>query len=126
GDIFVQKAPAATLRTVAEALLSILTKPEHPIEIIGTRHGEKLFETLLSREEMAAAEDVGQYFRIPPDLRDLNYSKFVEEGEPRIAQFHDYNSNNTERMDVSQLASTLLKLGFMQKALAGEWPMDEE
>jgi UDP-N-acetylglucosamine 4,6-dehydratase len=126
GDIFVQKAPAATLRTVAEALLSVLGRPKHPIDIIGTRHGEKLFETLLSREEMAAAEDLGQYFRIPPDLRDLNYSKFVEEGEPRIAQFQDYNSNNTERWDVGQMKAALLKLGFIKKVLAGEVPNGEE
>jgi UDP-N-acetylglucosamine 4,6-dehydratase/5-epimerase len=126
GDIFVQKAPAATLRTVAEALLSVLGKPKHPIDIIGTRHGEKLFETLLSREEMAAAEDLGQYFRIPPDLRDLNYRKFVEEGEPRIAQFQDYNSNNTERWDVEQMKAALLKLGFIKKVLAGEVTNGEE
>jgi UDP-N-acetylglucosamine 4,6-dehydratase len=126
GDIFVQKAPAATLRTVAEALLSVFDKPKHPIDIIGTRHGEKLFETLLSREEMAAAEDLGQYFRIPPDLRDLNYSKFVEEGEPRIAQFQDYNSNNTERWDVDQMKAALLKLGFIKKVLAGEVANGEE
>src|ERR1700732_231647 len=81
GDIFVQKAPGATLGTVAEALRVVLGKPDHQIEIIGTRHGEKQFEALLSREEMAAAEDLGRYFRIPPDLRDLNYGKFVEQGE---------------------------------------------
>src|SRR5262245_32149371 len=126
GDIFVQKAPAATLRTVAEALLSVFGKPNHPIDIIGTRHGEKLFETLLSREEMAAAEDLGQYFRIPPDLRDLNYRKFVEEGEPRIAQFQDYNSNNTERWDVERMKAALLKLGFIKKVLAGEVANGEE
>jgi UDP-N-acetylglucosamine 4,6-dehydratase/5-epimerase len=126
GDIFVQKAPAATLRTLADALLSVFDTPSHRIDIIGTRHGEKLFETLLSREEMAAAEDLGQYFRIPPDLRDLNYSKFVEEGEPRISLFHDYNSNNTERMHLIQLKEVLLKLNFIQKALSGEAPIGEE
>jgi UDP-glucose 4-epimerase len=126
GDIFVQKAPAATIRTVAVALLSVLGKPEHQINIIGTRHGEKLFETLLSREEMAAAEDLGRYFRIPPDLRDLNYGKFVEEGEPRITQFQDYNSNNTERWEPDQMKAALLKLGFIQKVLAGEAPGGEE
>jgi UDP-glucose 4-epimerase len=126
GDIFVQKAPAATLRTVADALLLVLSKPDHRIEIIGTRHGEKLFETLLSREEMAAAEDLGRYFRIPPDLRDLNYGKFVEEGEPRISQFQDYNSHNTERMDVDQMKFALLKLGYIQKILAGEAPIAED
>jgi UDP-glucose 4-epimerase len=126
GDIFVQKAPAATMETVASALLSILGKPEHPIDIIGTRHGEKLFETLLSREEMAAAEDLDQYFRISPDLRNLNYGKFVEEGEPRIGQFQDYNSNNTERWDVDQMKAALLKLRFIQKVLAGEAASGEE
>jgi UDP-glucose 4-epimerase len=126
GDIFIQKAPAATLRTVAEALLSVLVKPDHPIEVIGTRHGEKLFETLLSREEMAAADDLGDYFRIPPDLRDLNYGKFVEVGEPRISQFHDYNSNNTERLDVEQMKAALLKLSYIQKVLSGEAPNGEE
>jgi UDP-N-acetylglucosamine 4,6-dehydratase len=126
GDIFVQKAPAATLRTVADALLLVLGKPEHRIEIIGTRHGEKQFETLLSREEMAAAEDLGRYFRIPPDLRDLNYGKFVEQGEPRISQFEDYNSTNTERLDVKQMRAILLKLGFIRRLLAGEAPNGEE
>jgi UDP-N-acetylglucosamine 4,6-dehydratase/5-epimerase len=126
GDIFVRKAPAATLRTIADALLLVLGKPDHRIEIIGTRHGEKVFETLLSREEMAAAEDFGRYFRIPPDLRDLNYGKFVEEGEPRISQFQDYNSNNTERLDVEQMKAALLKLSFMQKVLAGEAPTGED
>jgi UDP-glucose 4-epimerase len=126
GDIFIQKAPAATLQTVAEALLQVLGKSKHRIEIIGTRHGEKRFETLLSREEMAAAEDLGRYFRIPPDLRDLNYGKFVEQGEPRISQFEDYNSNNTERLDVGQMKSALLKLGFVQKLLAGETPNGED
>jgi UDP-N-acetylglucosamine 4,6-dehydratase/5-epimerase len=126
GDIFVQRAPAATLQTLAEALLSVLGKPDHPINIIGTRHGEKLFETLLSREEMAAADDLGDYFRIPPDLRDLNYGKFVEEGEPRIAQFQDYNSNNTERWNTSQMKAALVKLGFIQKVLVGQAPSGEE
>jgi UDP-glucose 4-epimerase len=126
GDIFVQKAPAATLRTIADALLLVLAKPGHRIEIIGTRHGEKQFETLLSREEMAAAEDLGRYFRIPPDLRDLNYGKFVEQGEPRISQFEDYNSTNTERLDVEGMRSILLKLGFIRRLLAGEAPNGEE
>jgi UDP-glucose 4-epimerase len=126
GDIFIQKAPAATLQTLADALLSVFDKPRHPIEVIGTRHGEKLFETLLSREEMAAAEDLGDFYRIPPDLRDLNYRKFVEEGELRIAQFKDYNSENTDRLNVEQMKAALNKLGFIQKALAGEPPVGEE
>lgn len=83
GDMFVQKAPAATVETLARALTNLLNKPDHPINVIGTRHGEKLYEALLSREEMACAEDMGDYFRVPPDLRDLNYSKFVEQGEEK-------------------------------------------
>jgi UDP-N-acetylglucosamine 4,6-dehydratase/5-epimerase len=126
GDIFIQKAPAATLRTVAEALLQVLGKPDYRIEVIGTRHGEKKFETLLSREERAAAEDMGRYFRVPPDLRDLNYGKFVDEGEPRISQFDDYNSNNTDRLDVEQMGAALVKLRFIQRLLAGETPNGEE
>jgi len=126
GDIFIQKATAATLQTLADALPSVFDKPRHPIEVIGTRHGEKLFETLLSREEMAAAEDLGDFYRIPPDLRDLNYRKFVEEGELRIAQFQDYNSENTDRLNVEQMKAALNKLGFIQKALAGEPPVGEE
>jgi len=126
GDILIQKAPAATLQTLTDALLSVFDKPGHPIEIIGTRHGEKLFETLLSREEMAAAQDLGDFYRIPPDLRDLNYRKFVEEGEPRIAQFHDYNSENTHRLNVEQMKAILNELGFIRKALAGEGLVGEE
>jgi UDP-glucose 4-epimerase len=126
GDIFVQKAPAATLRTIADALLLVLGKPNHRIEIMGTRHGEKQFETLLSREEMASAEDLGRYFRIPPDLRDLNYGKFVELGEPRISQFEDYNSINTDRLDVERMREILLRLGFIRRLLAGETPDEDE
>jgi UDP-glucose 4-epimerase len=101
GDIFVQKAPAATVRVLAQAILGLMNKPGHPIQEIGTRHGEKLYETLLSREEMACAEDLGGYFRVPPDGRDLNYAKFVEQGEPRMTQSshgEDYNSHNTTRL----------------------------
>ena len=114
------------MRTVADALLQVLGKTGHRIEVIGTRHGEKQFETLLSREERAASEDLGRYFRIPPDLRDLNYGKFVEQGEPRISQFEDYNSNNTERLDVEQMKAALLRLRFIRRLLAGETPNGEE
>ena len=100
GDLFVQKAPAATVETLALALTDLLGVPDHPIQVIGTRHGEKLYEALLSREEMACAQDMGDYYRIPPDLRDLNYSKFVEQGEEKISHTEDYNSHNTERLDV--------------------------
>ncbi|RJT27292.1 polysaccharide biosynthesis protein [Buttiauxella izardii] len=114
GDIFVQKAPAATIEALAIALRELLEVPEHPINIIGTRHGEKLYEALLSREEMIAAEDMGDYFRIPPDLRDLNYGKYVEEGDQRIAEVVDYNSHNTERLDVEGMKKLLLKLTFIR------------
>lgn len=110
GDIFVQKAPAATIEILAKALLGLINKPDHGINIIGTRHGEKLYETLLSREEMSSAEDMGDYYRIPPDLRDLNYSKFVEEGEPSISTSQDYSSHNTNQLDIEGLKELLLKL----------------
>lgn len=119
GDIFVQKAPAATIDTLAQALLRLIGAPDHPIAVIGTRHGEKLFETLLSREEMAYAEDRGGYYRIPPDLRDLNYGKFVEQGERSISASDDYNSHNTNRLNVEGMKQLLLKLDFMQDMLAG-------
>jgi UDP-glucose 4-epimerase len=126
GDIFVQKAPAATVETLAKSLVSLMGKPEHPINIIGTRHGEKLFEALLSREEMACAEDLGGYFRVPPDLRDLNYAKFVEVGEEKISRTEDYNSHNTERLDVEGMQRLLLKLEFMQAIVRGEYVSPEE
>ena len=115
GDIIVQKAPAATIKTLAKALTELLGKSNHKINIIGTRHGEKLYETLLSREEMVAAEDLGDYFRVPPDLRDLNYGKFVESGEMRISQAMDYNSHNTSRIKVKGMKDLLLKLTLIKK-----------
>jgi len=108
GDLFVQKAPAATVDVLARALRELVGKPDHPIQVIGTRHGEKLYEVLLSREEMASAEDRGDYFRVPPDLRDLNYAKYVEEGETKISRSEDYNSHNTERLDVESMKRLLL------------------
>lgn len=114
GDIFVQKAPAATIETLAIALKELLHLPEHPVNIIGTRHGEKLYEALLSREEMIAAEDMGNYYRVPPDLRDLNYGKYMEQGDQRISQVEDYNSHNTERLDVEGMKKLLLKLAFIR------------
>nr|WP_325166743.1 polysaccharide biosynthesis protein [Devosia oryziradicis] len=119
GDIFVQKAPAATISTLAASMLQLLGLPDHPIEVIGTRHGEKLFETLLSREEMASALDLGGYYRIPPDLRDLNYAKYVELGEARINQVTEYNSHNTHRLDVAQMTDLLRRLDYMQESMAG-------
>jgi UDP-N-acetylglucosamine 4,6-dehydratase len=129
GDIFVQKAPAATVRVLAQAILGLMNKPGHQIQEIGTRHGEKLYETLLSREEMACAEDLGGYFRVPPDGRDLNYAKFVEQGEPRMTQSshgEDYNSHNTTRLDVAQMKELLLKLDFMRRIARGEHAIAEE
>lgn len=120
GDMFVQKAPAATIETLAKAMLELFGQPNHPVKVIGTRHGEKRYETLLSREEMACAQDVGDYYRVPPDLRDLNYGKFVEEGETLITESEDYNSSNTERLDVAGLKQLLLKLDYIQDLLAGK------
>ena len=114
GDMFVQKAPAATVETLAKALTDLMGKPDHLINVIGTRHGEKLFEALLSREEMSCAEDLGGYYRVPPDLRDLNYGKFVEQGEEKISQAEDYNSHNTERLDVAGMQALLRKLEFIR------------
>ncbi|MBD3726525.1 MAG: polysaccharide biosynthesis protein, partial [Moraxella osloensis] len=126
GDIFVQKAPAATVETLAVALREMMSLPAHPINIIGTRHGEKLFEALLSREEMACAQDMGDYYRVPPDLRDLNYAKFVEEGDKKVSELEDYNSHNTQRLDVEGMKQLLLKLEFMQKIANGEYATPEE
>lgn len=126
GEIFVQKAPAATIEVLAEALTDLLGEPTHPVQVIGTRHGEKLFEVLLSREEMAAAQDLGDYYRIPPDLRDLNYGKFVDQGEVRISEAVEYSSHNTRRLDVSGMQALLMKLRFMQAIVNGERVEAEE
>jgi UDP-N-acetylglucosamine 4,6-dehydratase len=126
GEIFVQKAPAATIETLACALTGLLGKPEHEVRVIGTRHGEKLFEVLLSREEMVSAEDLGGYYRVPPDFRDLNYGKFVEQGEVKISEATDYNSHNTTRLDVSGMRTLLMKLRFMQATVRGEVVEAEE
>ena len=98
----------------------MLGVPNHEIRVIGTRHGEKLYEALLSREERVAAEDMGKYFRVPPDLRDLNYGKFVEQGETEISVAEDYNSHNTERLDVEGMKQLLHKLSFMQAISRGK------
>lgn len=120
GDIFVQKAPAATIETLAAALKELFGKPDHPVRTIGTRHGEKLYETLLSREEMAAAGDLGRYYRVPPDLRDLNYGKFTEFGEVSISAAEDYHSHNTLRLDVEGTKSLLLQLRSLKAVLDGQ------
>lgn len=123
GDIFVQKAPAATVQVLTQAILEVMGKPNHEVREIGTRHGEKLYEALLSREEMACAEDQSDYYRVPPDGRDLNYAKYVEQGEQRITRSshgEDYNSHNTTRLDVEGMKKLLLKLDFMQRIARGE------
>ncbi|MCC7053578.1 MAG: polysaccharide biosynthesis protein [Gemmatimonadaceae bacterium] len=117
GDLFVQKAPAATTETLAKAVLSIFGS-DGPLRSIGTRHGEKLYETLLTREEMARAVDHGEYYRVPPDTRDLNYAKYFTEGEPAWAEVEDYHSHNTRRLDVDEMASLLLTLGLVRDELA--------
>lgn len=126
GEIFVQKAPAATIKVLAESLTSLLGSPEHSVQVIGTRHGEKLFEVLLSREEMAAAQDLGNYYRIPPDLRDLNYGKFVDQGEIRISEAVEYSSHNTYRLDVKGMQDLLMRLRFMNATINGEQVEAEE
>jgi UDP-N-acetylglucosamine 4,6-dehydratase len=126
GEIFVQKAPASTIETLAYALTGLLGKHDHEIRVIGTRHGEKLYEVLLSREEMAAAEDLGTYYRVPPDLRDLNYGKFVEQGDVKISVATDYNSHNTNQLDVPGMQALLMKLRFMQATVRGEVVEAEE
>ncbi|WP_368894808.1 polysaccharide biosynthesis protein [Morganella morganii] len=119
GDIFVQKAPAATIQTLTDALLQVTGKTDHEVNIIGTRHGEKLFEALCSREEMFVAEDQGGYYRIPADNRDLNYSKYHEEGEKDLSLVEDYNSHNTERLNVEGMKKLLRKLDFIREIEAG-------
>jgi UDP-glucose 4-epimerase len=126
GEIFVQKAPAATIEVLAKALTALVGKPQHEVRVIGTRHGEKLYEALLSREEMVAAEDLGGYYRVPPDLRDLNYGKYVEQGEVKISEATDYNSHNTERLDIAGMQALLMKLRFMQATVRGEQVDAEE
>ncbi|MAC13200.1 MAG: UDP-glucose 4-epimerase [Alcanivorax sp.] len=116
GDIFVQKAPAATLEDLAQALNEIL-KSSSPVRVIGTRHGEKLYESLVSREEMARAEDFGRYYRIPADSRDLNYKKYFVEGEQKISELEDYTSHNTTRLNVDEIKELLLKLDVVRSAI---------
>jgi UDP-N-acetylglucosamine 4,6-dehydratase len=116
GDVFVQKAPAATIETLAKALKKLF-KADNEIRIIGTRHGEKLYETLLTREEMARAEDMGDYYRIPADIRDLNYACYFTEGEVKVSGHEDYHSHNTRRLDEDGLIELLLKLDFVRSSL---------
>ena len=116
GDIFVQKAPAATIGVLAEAIKLLLKNPE-PIKVIGTRHGEKLYETLVSREEMARSEDMGDFYRIPADSRDLNYDKYFIEGEVNLSASQDYTSHNTQLLNIEEVSKTLMKLELVQKAI---------
>jgi UDP-glucose 4-epimerase len=116
GDIFVQKAPAATIDTLASALKKLF-KADNPIKIIGTRHGEKLYETLLTKEEMAKAEDLGRYYRIPMDDRDLNYGLYFTEGKAEVSLKEDYNSHNTYRLNEEELIELLLKVDYVRKEL---------
>jgi UDP-glucose 4-epimerase len=119
GDIFVQKAPASTIEVLATALLE-LYGASSPIRIIGTRHGEKLYETLVTREEMAKSIDMGNYFRVPADNRDLNYDKYFVEGQEEVSVIDDYHSHNTHRLDLEGMKQLLLKLPMIQKDVLGE------
>jgi len=118
GDIFVQKSPASTVGELAQAMKEMLNG-QSEIKVIGTRHGEKLYESLVSREEMARAEDLGGYFRIPADSRDLNYNKYFVEGETEISQLDDYTSHNTHRLNLPQIKATLMKLDIIREAVNG-------
>jgi len=118
GDIFVQKAPAATIETLALALKKVF-HADSRINVIGTRHGEKLYETLLTREEMERAEDLAGYFRIAADTRDLNYNAYFTEGAPHLSQQQDYHSHNVKRLDTDALVDMLLKLDYVKAELEG-------
>ena len=125
GDLFVQKAPASTLKNLAMALKETYARinPKYAdteIKIMGTRHGEKLYETLVTKEEMARAEDMGNYYRIPCDTRDLNYDKFFTKGNAQISKIEDYNSHNTHRLNLQEMKSLLLKLRFIREDMGLE------
>lgn len=117
GDIFVQKAPAATIELLTHTLKNILNKPSHNVSVIGTRHGEKLYETLLTKEEMVKAVDMGEYYRIPADTRDLNYGKFFDDGEKVVTQAHEYHSHNTHRLNEEELKQMLFELREIKEDL---------
>ncbi|WP_158915248.1 polysaccharide biosynthesis protein [Caulobacter sp. S45] len=120
GDLFVQRAAAVTLERLARAVLLVMGRPDHPVRVIGTRHGEKRFETLLSREEMAFAEDHGEYFRIAPDNRDLNYDAYISTGEIKVSRAGDFNSDNTRQLSVTEMADILQKLPYVRAFIAGD------
>jgi UDP-glucose 4-epimerase len=115
GELFIQKSPATTIKILAQSLSNLLGKPNHPINIIGTRHGEKLFEVLLSREEMVNAKDLVKYYRVEPDKRNLDYSKFINRGQIKISNTQEYNSHNTFQLDYNATKKILLKLDFIRK-----------
>ncbi len=119
GDLFVNKAPAATIRDLANAIKE-LAKVDNEIKVIGTRHGEKLYETLCTREEMVKAEDMGDFYRVPADNRDLNYSIYFSEGEKNLAKIEDYHSHNTERLNVEGVKNLISELAMVKKELFGE------
>jgi UDP-glucose 4-epimerase len=118
GDIFVQKAPAATIGTLVEALKKVF-QADNPVRVVGTRHGEKLYETLLTREELARAEDLGGYYRIPADTRNLNYNLYFTQGEERVSREKDYNSHNTRRLSVEEMVELLRELDVVKSARGG-------
>jgi UDP-glucose 4-epimerase len=119
GDLFVQKSPAATIEVLAKALLELYDSKSE-IKVIGTRHGEKLYETLVNREDMVKAEDMGEYYRIPADNRDLNYAQYFSEGEPDVSNYDEYHSHNTERLDIGGMKKLLHKLPIIKKEILGE------
>ncbi len=119
GDIFVQKSPAATISVLVKALTQLLDKSNHQVKIIGTRHGEKKYEVLLSKEEMAQAEDLGDYYRVPPDLRDLNYGKYLDKGQTKFNDSQEYNSDNTKRLNPAEMRDLLLKLDTLVEIQKG-------
>ena len=117
GDVFVQKSPSVTIGILVEALKSLMDVSDHSVNVIGTRHGEKLYEALLSREELAASQDLGDYYRVSPDFRGLNYDRFVERGEKKISSSGDYNSHNSEQLDVAAMKNLLKKLDEFETML---------
>jgi UDP-glucose 4-epimerase len=119
GEIFVQKAPAATIRTMIDAICELMRVTNYPTKLIGTRHGEKLYEALLSREEVASSVDMGCYFMVPPDTRDLNYDKYYINGELKIASSEDYNSHNTKRLNKEEMMELLLKVPYVKAFIKG-------
>jgi UDP-glucose 4-epimerase len=122
GDLFVRKVPAISIGRLCQAVLEVMDRPDHPIRVIGPRHGEKHFETLLSREEMSVAEDAGDHYRVPPDNRPLNYDAYVNDGKVRVSRLDDFNSQNARLLDVPEMAAILAKLPYVQAFLGGAQP----